>query len=146
MALLPVKSVGEGLGVDVLAVTPGYVYAGNTARWTGDGGGVAMAMPEEVARASLLVLPTALGPQLPPLMSQIPIDAAAARWLLPESVLGSIVHYADYLQLTISQPTAQTTTHCGIVHSLHRGQRRRLAAADNNKSIHSRVPWHGMLQ
>ena len=94
----PAKSVWEGLGVDILAVTPGYVAAGNTPRWTGGAGG--SATPEEVARASLLVLPTALGPQLPPLLRQIPGDAVC-RWL-PESVLGHTVH------------------------SLHRGQRQRL--------------------
>ena len=44
----------------------------------------------QVARASLLLLPTAVSTQLAPLLRQVPGDAVAS--LLPDALLGRIVH------------------------------------------------------
>lgn len=88
------EASGQGLAMDVLAVTPGYVAAGNTPRWVGGkggpgAGGAGFASPEEVARASLLLLPTALATPMTPLLRWIPTDFCTA--VLPDWVLAPVV-------------------------------------------------------
>ena len=100
---LRAEARGEGLGLDVLSVTPGYVRAGNSPVWVGggsssgggaSGGGASdgLAEPDDVARAALLLLPTAPAhsPVLSPLLGDALIQAVTA--LLPEGMLARMVY------------------------------------------------------
>ena len=105
------------LSLDVLAVTPGYVRAGNTPRWAGheqrpapsatgrpglsepQAAGATpkiqqpiagFAEPEDVARASLLLLPTARAPVMTPLITDALSDFIVR--MLPEATLSRLVH------------------------------------------------------
>ena len=100
------------LSLDVLAVTPGYVRAGNTPRWAGHEQRPAQsatgrpqpsepqaaetqqpiagfAEPEDVARASLLLLPTARAPVMTPLITDALSDLVVR--MLPEATLSRLV-------------------------------------------------------
>ena len=81
------EAAGLRLNMDVLAIAPGYVNAGHTPLWLGAPS--ALAEPDDVARASLLLLPTARSAMMTPSIADGLTQAVTQ--LLPEGMLGRLV-------------------------------------------------------
>lgn len=117
---LRAEALGLDVQLDVLAVTPGYVRAGNTPRWVhGSDGSAAsddsnLAEPGDVARACLLLLPTATSATMHPFFADA-VKGLFAQYFLPESRLSNMVferHQSQRQSLLGTNPTdCKTKTH-----------------------------------
>lgn len=76
---LRAESVGLSAGVDVLAVTPGATSGCGNVRWSSPSEMAWLTEPEAVARAALLLLPTATDASITPLL----VDAFRLHFLAP---------------------------------------------------------------